>query len=130
MQKAKLTKAIILTMFCMATTMQATFAEDSTINVPLQQGSVQSSTVIHLSKQHGAQPDTTYVKLSESDAFYHLVNASDRFVQCNIRAAWSDFRNLINSVADNDFVYLSTAQKRSEERRVGKECRSRWSPYH
>src|SRR2546430_4345931 len=23
-----------------------------------------------------------------------------------------------------------TIQKRSEERRVGKECRSRWSPYH
>jgi len=23
-----------------------------------------------------------------------------------------------------------SAQKRSEERRVGKECRSRWSPYH
>src|SRR2546422_2189203 len=25
---------------------------------------------------------------------------------------------------------LYEAQKRSEERRVGKECRSRWSPYH
>src|SRR2546428_4937754 len=25
-------------------------------------------------------------------------------------------------------IYLST--RRSEERRVGKECRSRWSPYH
>src|SRR4051794_18328092 len=25
---------------------------------------------------------------------------------------------------------LSTADARSEERRVGKECRSRWSPYH
>src|SRR5574339_608247 len=25
---------------------------------------------------------------------------------------------------------LITAQVRSEERRVGKECRSRWSPYH
>ena len=24
----------------------------------------------------------------------------------------------------------SLHQKRSEERRVGKECRSRWSPYH
>ena len=24
----------------------------------------------------------------------------------------------------------STTQTRSEERRVGKECRSRWSPYH
>ena len=23
-----------------------------------------------------------------------------------------------------------TSAKRSEERRVGKECRSRWSPYH
>ena len=27
----------------------------------------------------------------------------------------------------NDLEYL---QQRSEERRVGKECRSRWSPYH
>ena len=25
---------------------------------------------------------------------------------------------------------LAGAQPRSEERRVGKECRSRWSPYH
>ena len=25
---------------------------------------------------------------------------------------------------------LFEVQKRSEERRVGKECRSRWSPYH
>ena len=25
---------------------------------------------------------------------------------------------------------FTTATKRSEERRVGKECRSRWSPYH
>ena len=24
----------------------------------------------------------------------------------------------------------NTADSRSEERRVGKECRSRWSPYH
>src|SRR3989475_11304111 len=25
---------------------------------------------------------------------------------------------------------LAAARRRSEERRVGKECRSRWSPYH
>src|SRR3712207_4685344 len=36
---------------------------------------------------------------------------------------------------DERFVYLSDVlptswQARSEERRVGKECRSRWSPYH
>src|SRR5256886_14102750 len=30
------------------------------------------------------------------------------------------------------WIYLQDLQKegRSEERRVGKECRSRWSPYH
>ena len=26
--------------------------------------------------------------------------------------------------------YNTTGDDRSEERRVGKECRSRWSPYH
>ena len=29
-----------------------------------------------------------------------------------------------------DLVLLPTLDARSEERRVGKECRSRWSPYH
>ena len=29
-----------------------------------------------------------------------------------------------------DLEFLSLPGKRSEERRVGKECRSRWSPYH
>src|SRR3712207_8410928 len=35
--------------------------------------------------------------------------------------------------ADEDVVEAaedSDAEDRSEERRVGKECRSRWSPYH
>ena len=27
-------------------------------------------------------------------------------------------------------IHVAGAVKRSEERRVGKECRSRWSPYH
>ena len=30
----------------------------------------------------------------------------------------------------SDFISLSAIDDRSEERRVGKECRSRWSPYH
>ena len=30
----------------------------------------------------------------------------------------------------NEVFYLEDFQQRSEERRVGKECRSRWSPYH
>ena len=32
---------------------------------------------------------------------------------------------------DRDIAYIvDTFDDRSEERRVGKECRSRWSPYH
>ena len=34
-----------------------------------------------------------------------------------------------NAGADTTFTWYLTAG-RSEERRVGKECRSRWSPYH
>ena len=50
------------------------------------------------------------------------------------------FLELLKYIVDKDFI-LSTLRKynyiidkkkaeRSEERRVGKECRSRWSPYH
>ena len=31
---------------------------------------------------------------------------------------------------DGTIVYHLSVAERSEERRVGKECRSRWSPYH
>ena len=38
-----------------------------------------------------------------------------------------DYKELISDLtADVEHVN----QRRSEERRVGKECRSRWSPYH
>ena len=40
------------------------------------------------------------------------------------RSGWRD----IESVADE--VRALGRRVRSEERRVGKECRSRWSPYH
>ena len=30
----------------------------------------------------------------------------------------------------NKHMYAQIIDDRSEERRVGKECRSRWSPYH
>ena len=31
---------------------------------------------------------------------------------------------------ENEYFILVAPGERSEERRVGKECRSRWSPYH
>ena len=41
----------------------------------------------------------------------------------------SDERRSIHQIAPK-FDELSPSVERSEERRVGKECRSRWSPYH
>ena len=47
------------------------------------------------------------------------------------------FSNLVNKVGSKGvidiyqkLINLTLLNKRSEERRVGKECRSRWSPYH
>ena len=37
---------------------------------------------------------------------------------------------LSSSIEEQQLQNLTREQQRSEERRVGKECRSRWSPYH
>ena len=34
------------------------------------------------------------------------------------------------TVETGKVTFFSRTKNRSEERRVGKECRSRWSPYH
>ena len=35
-----------------------------------------------------------------------------------------------NNASEEEFMFPYLDELRSEERRVGKECRSRWSPYH
>ena len=37
---------------------------------------------------------------------------------------------MLEAFIENPVVYGIFQPPRSEERRVGKECRSRWSPYH
>src|SRR5207248_7840135 len=39
-------------------------------------------------------------------------------------------RKFIGIEAQNPIVFCLPPRERSEERRVGKECRSRWLPYH
>src|SRR5260221_11643200 len=46
---------------------------------------------------------------------------------CNTNVG--DIVNIYGCRTDN-FGYFNMHRFRSEERRVGKECRSRWSPYH
>src|ERR1035438_7920407 len=50
-------------------------------------------------------------------------------------AAGADEHAALNHILGDAFShrhlrYLTDQDARSEERRVGKECRSRWSPYH
>ena len=51
----------------------------------------------------------------------HLKFGMDRYLYVKSRSASEDVFTLVDQ-----FLRRS----RSEERRVGKECRSRWSPYH
>src|SRR6266508_2767958 len=39
-------------------------------------------------------------------------------------------RSFRTEVDERSWIVFSGSAERSEERRVGKECRSRWSPYH
>ena len=64
---------------------------------------------------------------------YRNLNSTNMALGKNLEKLSSGFR--INRAAD-DAAGLVISQdlraqvSRSEERRVGKECRSRWSPYH
>src|SRR6516165_3218523 len=52
---------------------------------------------------------------------------------CSSDLLWSDiaFSDVVRVWRTQDStIGLAPGQSRSEERRVGKECRSRWSPYH
>ena len=52
-------------------------------------------------------------------------NVSERSGQNPADTATTDISDELRQEA-----YLNFYRQRSEERRVGKECRSRWSPYH
>ena len=44
--------------------------------------------------------------------------------------AWSTLPVIVVSARTREEHKVAALNARSEERRVGKECRSRWSPYH
>src|ERR1051325_11344645 len=63
-----------------------------------------------------------------TQAFYDFLHESGQQV-----VRWRESSSMlltVNAVKPATFVIIGPVQVRSEERRVGKECRSRWSPYH
>lgn len=43
-----------------------------------------------------------------------LSGVADKFVQCNIRTSWEEFKNIINTTPDNDYTYISLANKMAD----------------
>ena len=56
------------------------------------------------------------------------VESEQRYVRLRVTAA--GLRKIDKLGVEAVLAEINAADDRSEERRVGKECRSRWSPYH
>ena len=61
-------------------------------------------------------------------------NLEERGFKVSAFATAKEAADYLNAQIDGESVSfggsMTLSQMRSEERRVGKECRSRWSPYH
>src|SRR3712207_8713559 len=68
-----------------------------------------------------------------SDLFLVVVPIGFQIIVVDEEFQWSCtavFGIILTGSSYHDTCIVFASQVRSEERRVGKECRSRWSPYH
>ena len=64
-----------------------------------------------------------YFEDKKTDIFFITLNKSDK--DFSPSTLYEDY-----AINEKLFHWQTQSKTRSEERRVGKECRSRWSPYH
>ena len=76
------------------------------------------------------EDDDEFRGLSSEEQFYR--RALEQLNSRNIQGAISTYQALESRFPFGKFAEQAQIEivYRSEERRVGKECRSRWSPYH
>ena len=67
---------------------------------------------------------TTFIKELYNRVKKNIVILENEYGQENIDSS------ILNEKENINIWESSRSSSRSEERRVGKECRSRWSPYH
>ena len=80
-------------------------------------------------KSYMANPSKIERKWYVVDATGHTLGRLASEVACVLRG--KNKPEYTPHIDTGDYVIVINADKiRSEERRVGKECRSRWSPYH
>ena len=72
-------------------------------------------------------PGGEFTKMSKSDPNAGIfIHNSDDEIRTKIKKGFCDE----GIIENNPILEIAKHVVRSEERRVGKECRSRWSPYH
>ena len=61
-----------------------------------------------------------------------MANKTEKFTNEDVDMAENGEVSIdkITEEPEDEDLIMSVEEPRSEERRVGKECRSRWSPYH
>ena len=69
------------------------------------------------------------IGLALSDASATLCGRAWTLTEWNLERAVAAIADVVRTEGVERIV-LGLPKNRSEERRVGKECRSRWSPYH
>ena len=79
-------------------------------------------------------PAESIAKLTPLDVLRILEKGNEDFVNDNLTVRNNSQRVRDAALSQNPIAAvlscLDSRTTRSEERRVGKECRSRWSPYH
>ena len=68
--------------------------------------------------------------ISESDWQYKFICGDEKWTKPSLRFETDEFIHPTTIVGRPEVKVRVSGSLRSEERRVGKECRSRWSPYH
>lgn len=113
MIKKSIKISLILSTVCVLSSHSCFAADFSSIKSvnPLAGTNTSSEINVDLSNQQGSPK---VIHLNASDTFYGFTSATDRFLQCNIRASWEDFKTIIENASPNDFVYMAIANKMAD----------------
>ena len=100
---------------------------DTTVSLAKEAG---AQVVVHtINRGQGAALETgnEYARKNGFDIVVHF-DGDGQFNPADIKGAIEQLNSGYDVILGSKF--LDNRSRRSEERRVGKECRSRWSPYH